>query len=145
MSEIAIDISRQRSKGLEAFAGQRFDFVITVCARAAETCPRWPGVEYCASRNLARATPSRGSTNRCRTGGLPHLPHLLDNWRAAGGNEARILTAVEEQVTADRLSLLEHRPAATESLVALVHTYHAVEAPPGAMIFATPFSTMVTP
>jgi arsenate reductase len=46
MSEIGIDISRQRSKGLEAFQGQRFDFVITVCARAAEKCPRWPGVEY---------------------------------------------------------------------------------------------------
>jgi arsenate reductase len=46
MSEIGIDISRQRSKGLQAFADLRFDFVITVCARAAERCPRWPGVEY---------------------------------------------------------------------------------------------------
>ncbi len=46
MKDIGIDISRHRSKGLEAFAGQNFDFVITVCARAQEKCPRWPGVEY---------------------------------------------------------------------------------------------------
>jgi thioredoxin type arsenate reductase len=43
MSEIGIDISRQRSKGLEAFAVEDFDFIITVCARAQEKCPRWPG------------------------------------------------------------------------------------------------------
>lgn len=46
MREIGVDISRHRSKGLEAFAGQDCDFVITVCARAQEKCPRWPGVEY---------------------------------------------------------------------------------------------------
>lgn len=46
MKEIGIDISRHRSKGLEAFAGRDFDFVITICARAQEKCPRWPGVEY---------------------------------------------------------------------------------------------------
>ncbi len=43
MDELGIDIARQRSKGLEAFAGEAFDFVITVCARAQEKCPRWPG------------------------------------------------------------------------------------------------------
>jgi arsenate reductase len=47
MKEIGIDISRHRSKGRETFAGRDFDFIITVCARAQEKCPRWPGqVEY---------------------------------------------------------------------------------------------------
>jgi arsenate reductase (thioredoxin) len=43
MWELRIDISQQRSKPLEEFAGQDFDFVITVCDRARENCPDFPG------------------------------------------------------------------------------------------------------
>lgn len=32
-----------RSKSWEEFEGQPFDFVITVCDRAKESCPVWPG------------------------------------------------------------------------------------------------------
>lgn len=32
-----------RSKSWEEYQGQPFDFVITVCDRARETCPVWPG------------------------------------------------------------------------------------------------------
>jgi arsenate reductase len=39
MREIGIDISRQRSKSVEEFEGQPFDYVITVCDNARETCP----------------------------------------------------------------------------------------------------------
>lgn len=42
MAEIGIDISGQTSKSLDQFLDQRFDFVISVCARAAEQCPKWP-------------------------------------------------------------------------------------------------------
>jgi ArsR family transcriptional regulator, arsenate/arsenite/antimonite-responsive transcriptional repressor / arsenate reductase (thioredoxin) len=38
-----IDISGQRSKSMDEFLGQRFDYVITVCDRASETCPTFPG------------------------------------------------------------------------------------------------------
>jgi arsenate reductase (thioredoxin) len=38
-----IDASGARSKSLEEFRGVRFDFVITVCDRARESCPVWPG------------------------------------------------------------------------------------------------------
>jgi arsenate reductase len=41
--EVGIDISGQKSKHLDAFAGQRFDFVITVCDKAKVQCPVWPG------------------------------------------------------------------------------------------------------
>lgn len=40
--ELGIDISRQRSKSVEEFAGQPFDFVITVCDNARESCPVFP-------------------------------------------------------------------------------------------------------
>jgi arsenate reductase len=39
MSELGMDISGQRSKNVNEFQGQRFDYVITVCDHARETCP----------------------------------------------------------------------------------------------------------
>ena len=39
MREIGIDISGQRSKHVDEFRDRRFDFVITVCDNARETCP----------------------------------------------------------------------------------------------------------
>src|SRR5580704_3460748 len=39
MRELGIDISGQRSKHVDAFEGKRFDYVITVCDNARETCP----------------------------------------------------------------------------------------------------------
>lgn len=43
MKEIGIDISGHRSKSVDEFAGQDFDFVITVCDNAKESCPVFPG------------------------------------------------------------------------------------------------------
>jgi arsenate reductase len=39
MKELGIDISKKRSKGLEEFAGQEFDYVITLCSQADVACP----------------------------------------------------------------------------------------------------------
>ena len=39
MRELGIDISGHRSKSVEEFYGQQFDYVITVCDNARETCP----------------------------------------------------------------------------------------------------------
>jgi arsenate reductase len=39
MGELGIDISGHRSKSVEEFAGQHFDYVITVCDSARESCP----------------------------------------------------------------------------------------------------------
>jgi arsenate reductase len=39
MKELAIDISGHRSKHVDEFEGQRFDYVITVCDNAKESCP----------------------------------------------------------------------------------------------------------
>jgi arsenate reductase len=43
MRELGIDISGHRSKSVDEFAGRQFDYVLTVCDRARETCPVYPG------------------------------------------------------------------------------------------------------
>ncbi len=43
MKEIGIDISKHRSKNLSEFDGQSFDYVITLCGDANETCPLYIG------------------------------------------------------------------------------------------------------
>jgi protein-tyrosine-phosphatase len=43
MQEIGIDIRDQQSKDLTKFLGQKFDWVITVCDRAKESCPAFFG------------------------------------------------------------------------------------------------------
>ena len=43
MAELGIDISDQRSKRIDRYLGDAFDWVITVCDRARESCPVFPG------------------------------------------------------------------------------------------------------
>jgi arsenate reductase len=44
-AEIGIDISDARSKSVTEFLDQPFDYVVTVCDRARESCPVFPGAE----------------------------------------------------------------------------------------------------
>src|SRR5215475_7083683 len=43
MDEIDVDIRQQKSKNIDLFVDQQFDFVITLCDRAKERCPAFPG------------------------------------------------------------------------------------------------------
>jgi arsenate reductase len=43
MREIGVDVSGQRSKHVDEYAGQTFDYVITVCDSARQVCPVFPG------------------------------------------------------------------------------------------------------
>ncbi len=43
MAEMGIDISKNRSKGVDEFREMEFDYVVTVCDDARESCPFFPG------------------------------------------------------------------------------------------------------
>jgi arsenate reductase len=43
MDELGIDLRGHRSKSVDEFAGQAFDYVLTVCDHARESCPIFPG------------------------------------------------------------------------------------------------------
>jgi arsenate reductase len=43
MKELGIDISNHRSKPVDEFTGRDFDYIITVCDHARDTCPAFPG------------------------------------------------------------------------------------------------------
>ena len=44
MAEAGVDISSHRSKHLNELKGMTFDYVITVCDSANESCPFFPGI-----------------------------------------------------------------------------------------------------
>jgi len=43
MAEKGIDISHQKPKSVKKFLDQSFDYIITVCDNAKESCPLFPG------------------------------------------------------------------------------------------------------
>ena len=43
LAEIGIDIRNHRSKSVDEFSDQSFDYVLTVCDNAREACPIYPG------------------------------------------------------------------------------------------------------
>ena len=52
MRELGIDISGHRSKHVGEFAGQRFDYVLTVCDNAKESCPIFQAATTTIHRNF---------------------------------------------------------------------------------------------
>ena len=46
MREAGVDISAQKSKDVASLLGEHFNFLITVCGNAKESCPVFPGNAY---------------------------------------------------------------------------------------------------
>lgn len=46
MAEIGIDLSGHRSKHLQEFLSEEFDYVVTVCDSANENCPYFPNAKH---------------------------------------------------------------------------------------------------
>jgi len=61
MRELGIDISGHRSKNVSELEGQAFDYVITVCDHARETCPVFFGSAQKLHRSFADPAAAEGS------------------------------------------------------------------------------------
>lgn len=61
MLELGIDISGHRSKSVGEFAGQQFDYVLTVCDNAKESCPLFPGKSVKVHHNFEDPAALHGS------------------------------------------------------------------------------------
>lgn len=59
LAESGIDHHHAAPRHVDAFAGQPFDLVLTVCDDAAEDCPVWPG--RAVRRHLAFPDPARAT------------------------------------------------------------------------------------
>jgi len=67
MREVGIDISGHRSKSVEEFAGQDFDYVITVCDNAKESCPVFPAKTKLVHWSIADPAAMQGSQGEALT------------------------------------------------------------------------------
>ncbi len=61
LKEIGIDISYHRSKSINEFKGEVFDYVVTVCDNAKENCPFLPGGKKYIHRSFLDPTRVEGS------------------------------------------------------------------------------------
>ena len=61
MRELGIDISSHRSKSVDEFTGGQFDFIITVCDNAKESCPIFPGSAVAIHHSFDDPASLRGS------------------------------------------------------------------------------------
>ena len=61
MAELGFDISGQHSKSVDQFVGQQFAWVITVCDRARESCPYFPGASQTAHWGFDDPAEAQGS------------------------------------------------------------------------------------
>ena len=61
MREIRVDISAQRSKSVEPFLEQEFDYAITLCDEAQQACPSFPGAAQRLHWGLPDPTAAGGS------------------------------------------------------------------------------------
>lgn len=61
MLELGIDISAHRSKGVDEFTDQQFDYVLTVCDNAKESCPLFLGKAVTIHHNFEDPAALQGS------------------------------------------------------------------------------------
>ncbi|MGP0019922.1 MAG: arsenate reductase ArsC [Candidatus Sulfotelmatobacter sp.] len=61
MKEVGIDLSAHRSKHVNQFAGQSFDYVLTVCDHAREVCPIFTGKAVTIHQSFVDPAECKGS------------------------------------------------------------------------------------
>ena len=61
MADLGVDISGQESKTLDRYLGESFDWLITVCDQANESCPVFPGARWRLHWSFPDPSKARGS------------------------------------------------------------------------------------
>jgi arsenate reductase len=80
MREIDIDISAHRSKSVDEFIGQAFDYIITVCDHAKEACPVFPGKAVRIHQSFEDPPASAVGEYQFRLGIFRRVRDELDEW-----------------------------------------------------------------
>ena len=88
MEEIGIAISAHRSKSVEEFRGIKFAYVVTVCDRAKETCPFFPGAEKYVHENFENPSDFKGGEDETLAV-FGRVRDEIRNWieKTFGGND----------------------------------------------------------
>ena len=79
MKEIGIDISGQRSKSVEEFLDKELDYVVTVCDRANEACPFFPGGKERTHEGFEDPAAIEGSDEQ-KTAGFRRVRDVIRAW-----------------------------------------------------------------
>lgn len=101
MAEVGVDISRQRSKRVQELMGIDFDYVVTVCGHAQETCPLFPGrakVIHMGFDDPPKLAESAGT----KTEALNHYRRVRDEIKTFVKKLPEVLTDYNVEVEYDR-------------------------------------------
>jgi arsenate reductase len=79
MSEIDIDVSNYRSKGLNIFKDSTLDYVITLCDQAKESCPYFPGGNLHLHRGFSDPSEFKGKSEDV-INGYRRIRDEIKNW-----------------------------------------------------------------
>jgi arsenate reductase (thioredoxin) len=82
MKELGIDISGHRSKHVDEFEGQQFDYVITVCDTAKENCPVFFGAVKRLHHSFDDPPPASEGTDEERKAIFRHVRDELRGYLA---------------------------------------------------------------
>ena len=78
MAEVGLDISKNRTKSVNEFIELKFDYVITVCDSAKETCPFFPGAKILIHKSFPDPAEFTGSEDEI----LSKMRQVRDEIRA---------------------------------------------------------------
>jgi arsenate reductase len=81
MAEIGMDISRQKSKDIDSLGGMEFDYVITLCDNARESCPYYPAKTRLIHREFDDP-PSMAQNAKNEEEAMEHYRRVRDEIRA---------------------------------------------------------------
>lgn len=79
MAEIGIDVSGNQAKHVNVYKGRNFDYVVTVCDHAKETCPFFPGAKKYLHQGFTDPSTFTGDEEE-RLSGFRKLRDEIKNW-----------------------------------------------------------------